>query len=423
MALLPRRRFDFHYHFPVILLMAVLVGQTALEIMPAWSPWVRLIGIILVIVGFPLIRKSYAMVPEVALYGLFVCWSIVTGFVVADNKPLFLQTMQTLIQIFMLMLIVFALFRRHQTFTYCWVIFVINALFMVGYGIFTQGFALFSPSMMENRLNPLSGTGTGANGFGLYSVVGIVSAIALLPRLKLPLQIVCVGCIGLFTSAVFLSGSRKSFFALLFIIAIIALSWSLQNFGQLWRRVPLLLLVGGCGYLLVNYALSQPVLGSRILSSIEERGDPIREELYQEAIDMFLASPIAGVGLGNFAYHSQYKTYAHSDYAESLADTGLVGFLLYLSIYPLLFIRLYRLMKLVSVHGQRRLYWDLCVMFALLAGYLFNGIGAPNFLDPKAMFFIFAMLGYIYAIPIRGGKTQIMHSRQITTGFVPTGAR
>ena len=416
MTLLQRVRFNFYYHALAMLMMAVLVGQTVLAVVPEWNSWIRMVGIILVVVGSPLLLQRHVFPKEVVLFSAFLYWSIMTGCIVADNQELFLDTVQMLVQMYALLLVAFTFFRRYQSLTYCWVLFLVNALFMVLYGAFTEGFSVYSLSAMEHRLNPLSGTSTGANDFGVYAIVGIVSAIALWPRLKLPFQVPLVGFVGILISCVFLSGSRKAFIVLLFMIIVIVLIWLAPSYRRWLRGIPLLLLTIVSVYMLVDYAFTNPVIGPRLQASIDERGDQGREQLYREAIDMFLANPIAGVGLGNFAYHSSYHIYAHSDYAEALAGTGLIGFLLYFSIYPFCFIRLYRAMKYAAAHRQQQRYRELGVVFALLAGYLVLGLGAPNFLDPKAMFFLFATLGYLYALPIRGTAASVVCSRKITGG-------
>ena len=55
-----------------------------------------------------------------------------------------------------------------------------------------------------------------------------------------------------------------------------------------------------------------------------------RIELWMDAVNMFVASPIFGVGCKEFMKHSTDA--AHSAYANALAETGLAGYLLYCSI-------------------------------------------------------------------------------------------
>ena len=57
---------------------------------------------------------------------------------------------------------------------------------------------------------------------------------------------------------------------------------------------------------------------------------------------MVFEHPFAGVGLSQFRAGSGYTTYAHNDYVEVAATTGLVGFLTYYSIFALVAWRLVR---------------------------------------------------------------------------------
>lgn len=57
---------------------------------------------------------------------------------------------------------------------------------------------------------------------------------------------------------------------------------------------------------------------------------------------MISEHPVAGVGLFQFNTHSRYTAYAHNDYVEVAATTGLVGFLIYYSIFALVAWRLVR---------------------------------------------------------------------------------
>lgn len=66
----------------------------------------------------------------------------------------------------------------------------------------------------------------------------------------------------------------------------------------------------------------------------------LREGYTNLAINIWLQSPLIGVGINNFAVLNTLSqgSYSHNNYAELLAGVGIVGFLLYY--YPL-----YRLVK------------------------------------------------------------------------------
>ncbi|WP_055446808.1 O-antigen ligase family protein [Lacinutrix mariniflava] len=78
-----------------------------------------------------------------------------------------------------------------------------------------------------------------------------------------------------------------------------------------------------------------------------------RKDIWNSAITDFKKSPIIGVGVGNWRHNSKislylnrrnkgvvFSTHVHNDYLQSLAETGIIGFLLYISIYIICFITL-----------------------------------------------------------------------------------
>ena len=70
--------------------------------------------------------------------------------------------------------------------------------------------------------------------------------------------------------------------------------------------------------------LTHPVAGS---STTE------RQLLIKEAFAVFTKHPFVGTGLDTFALQSTPKLYAHNNYVEILADLGIVGFMIFYSIY------------------------------------------------------------------------------------------
>ncbi|WGD35314.1 O-antigen ligase family protein [Olleya sp. YS] len=76
-----------------------------------------------------------------------------------------------------------------------------------------------------------------------------------------------------------------------------------------------------------------------------------REYIWKSAIKDFKTSPIIGVGIGNWRHNSKkellinydrkgflFSTHVHNDFLQALAETGVIGFLLYVIVYVLSFI-------------------------------------------------------------------------------------
>lgn len=54
-----------------------------------------------------------------------------------------------------------------------------------------------------------------------------------------------------------------------------------------------------------------------------------RAQLVRESIDIFKENPITGIGPNEFMFHSKEGVGAHNSYLELLADTGIIGFILF----------------------------------------------------------------------------------------------
>jgi O-antigen ligase len=93
--------------------------------------------------------------------------------------------------------------------------------------------------------------------------------------------------------------------------------------------------------------------------------------LYQRAMEVALENPLIGIGLDNFRDQTgtqigqRIGTYTHSNYMEVLVSTGLVGFLIYFSIYWLWLRKLIRCRGLV--HDQNHFAAYLRVVTVVLA--------------------------------------------------------
>ena len=80
-----------------------------------------------------------------------------------------------------------------------------------------------------------------------------------------------------------------------------------------------------------------------------------RQQFIKYGFQMWKDNPVGGVGLGNFRNNiNKYwslssRTYAHNNYIQLLATTGVLGFLVYYSLYLFLF------MKLFNIKNQFRL--------------------------------------------------------------------
>jgi O-antigen ligase len=204
---------------------------------------------------------------------------------------------------------------------------------------------------------------------------------------------------GLLLFAVVYSASRKGFLGLLLFIGL----WLWFSYRQrLFSKLRYLLFMALA--LLAAYALMDSVwdstrLGQRLQYTVYEEELSLglkRTTYYQEAFVLFLTNPVAGVGLGNFQIFSVFGSYSHSEYAEALSTTGLVGGFLYFAIYAVFWFRLRRIQSLAN--RDERVNSDLGVFKAFVITLLTLAISRINYQSILTMFALAGIIGYAYAL-------------------------
>ena len=169
----------------------------------------------------------------------------------------------------------------------------------------------------------LTAYGRGAN----ENIAGVLYAVAalILLHLKLPLRGLCL-CLVM--SVLFLTLSRGAILAFVLSVGAVAL---ISHKRILFAFIPLITL---------------PIFLPNIFSYMINRGTTGRSEIWSQALDYFMQSPIIGHGAANalqYEVTDQGRVYnhAHNIYLATLNDTGLVGLIALLSIITLMLVRSY----------------------------------------------------------------------------------
>lgn len=149
------------------------------------------------------------------------------------------------------------------------------------------------------------------------------------------------------------SGSRKAF---IFLFAGILLLFVLRNIGKkkiLKTVFKTCFVIIFLGYLLLEVPMFEFVL-SRMKGMVEtlmsgeqlDHSTFIREEMIRIGIDQFKDTPLLGSGMGSskmLVYNKiGDRMYMHNNFVELLASGGIIGFLIYYSMYIYLFINMFR---------------------------------------------------------------------------------
>ena len=156
--------------------------------------------------------------------------------------------------------------------------------------------------------------------------------------------------ITLFLYVIIQSGSRKCLLAAVFII----LPWlwielkSMYKLGTSAQKsiataLVLIIVLGGAYYFGNIYINSDSYI--RMINIEESEANQARLSYFAFGFDLFLKSPLFGVGLGQFAVLNPSATYSHSVIPEALSSWGLLGSLIYFLPIIAICCRAFRLAK------------------------------------------------------------------------------
>lgn len=151
-----------------------------------------------------------------------------------------------------------------------------------------------------------------------------------------------------------ISGIKKAFF---FPFAFLGFIILIQNRKNLLKRIIYLVIVMGLLIGIYNFSMSNDQMYNKIGKRIEgftnyfsgegevDASTRTRMGLAKDAWNVFLDNPVKGVSLGAFRMATEYNTYAHNNFLELLASTGLLGFVAFYWIHIFLIIMFLRRIK------------------------------------------------------------------------------
>ena len=378
-----------------VTLTLFFAGLLLQDVLPWLPPWNRLLGVVLVLLAVSSWSQRRGGIPaEAVLFGAFAVWGVLTGLLFAGDKRPVLAYGKLLPQELVLMFVLaeYATERRAPTFAF--LLLVVAPLGLWWYARGTGQFVVAQGGGEYTRVTSLT---TNPNQVGILCVQGLFGVaysiwnrkkqgFVLWPLLALPF-------IGVTLLA---TGSRKSILAVgVFVLSWASLAYSRGKSSKL-RSVLLLLMIAAALFLAGRYVMESTPVGERFRQAASNPHlSDVRYNLYLEGWKMFLESPVYGVGLGNFVLLSSEQKYAHSDYMEVLATTGAVGFVLYFSIYLVLWHRLRRVLRKRSDATSRYMVglYQVMVITSLVIG-----LGAPNFLNPIHLYIVGLMVGHAGAM-------------------------
>jgi O-antigen ligase len=257
---------------------------------------------------------------------LFFLWNIVS-YLWSINDAYTMSRITTYAQVFILVLIVWELYQKPSD-------------LIAGLQAYVLGSYVCIASLINNYTRGIvavrwqvrySATGVNAVDLSILLLLGIPLAWHLFRLLDgkkfFFFKLVNITYIPLAIFSIFLTGSRTPLFAIIPAIIFILLPKGFK-IGRY-----LLVFVFLAVSLLVIVALLPPEIIERLstaLSSISSSDIGGRADLWSDSIALFLEHPITGSGAGTLP--TVIGTWAHQTFLSILAETGLIGFLLFAGI-------------------------------------------------------------------------------------------
>jgi O-antigen ligase len=342
--------------------------------------------------AFAFLKRLQALPREAWLLWAFAAWCL-TGLPFVINWPAFSRALQMAVELAIIISLVGVIIRNSGSFKWFYFAFIGSVFFNVLAGLDTLSLEnLAADSVVaQQRSGGLTGN---ANGLGFYCFIGLLSVMGLVAEIRSVAGRVALlattlpGLYGLVVSA-----SRGAFTIFLFTL----LLWPLMCLRDLLRyRVVLLfgaVLIIALTIIFGQQVIEETYLGKRMTDAMrmEDHSSQTRFELFSAAINTFAEHPIAGVGVGQFRFVNGFGLQAHDEWGDLLSATGLVGFLLFMSVYLSLWLRLRRSVRRAqdSLMRYRLQFAKLILIVLVISGLLFRA----HYICIDSMFLIALVVG------------------------------
>jgi O-antigen ligase len=271
-----------------------------------------------------------------------------------------LHSVSRLVQLVGLVFVTYSAIRKPRD------LLILAWAFLIGAAV-TSVYALANGTL---RFGRLTGGIFNPNALAAEIVVAIVIAIFLLVATRrVSLRLICLALVTVFAIVFVQTQSRSGILALG-----AAFAFALVASGPLRGRITAVILIAAAIGLAYYVYAAPPQLRERVSSIVTgtSQASPLREDTWQIALQMTRAHPVRGVGLGNFpALESQYFTsnvnivqvgslrhfqlVVHNTYLEILAELGIVGLILFLSVLAMTVGRAAAMLAQPGPEGSSRL--------------------------------------------------------------------
>ncbi len=376
------------------------VAHLGQGLFPAMQPLLlKVVGGIIVLGVIALLARRAPTPTEVKLYFAFVGWAVMSAIAVAADLDLALRHGWT---IFQMGLLFWGVALAHSVDPDL----RITMWGLYGLGVLNLLLAYLNPEVMAmvqgegEAYGRLSAMGENPNATAQVLVFALFSALYLGTCAKsFRAKALILSAPPAFMLFLLYTGSRKMLVA----SAVVLTVWLLTSKRVVSARgktrgvYALLIVALATSLVLVSEHWEQTAMAKRWEREFAgyEGGSADRLELARQGLALFLAHPIAGVGLQNqVAIHGQVS---HSEYVDVPASTGIVGAFLYFPIYLIAFRRARRVRRLgLSRVGAD---WHAFVTYLALLAWLMAGF--TRFNDLLHLLAFGAFVGFFQAFTVR----------------------
>ena len=201
---------------------------------------------------------------------------------------------------------------------------------------------------MSLRNNGTQIIGLDKNYFSIIIVFAVIISYCFYRTSKNKLYLVCL---PFYILVIVGSGSRKALLSIALGIGVMYVYAYRDNIKKLLRfivlftvlMIVLLIFIRSRFADLYNRVINGIAVFFLDTSSVYDTSASIRTLLIERGLDLFFSNPVLGVGMNNFSFFSGDINvyggymYAHNNYIEILADFGIIGFVIFYSMYCIFF--------------------------------------------------------------------------------------
>lgn len=319
--------------FAVGLLIVMEFGRVYPDQVPIL---LKLLGLMQVFGLLCFLSQGRTMPIEVKLFFSWVLWAVLTAVVFAIDPYLSLRHGWTIFQMGILFASLVVAHIWSSDLRYIFWGFLVLGLGMALYSVVNPELL----DLIKEGSQRLQVFDRNPNGVAELWVISILASLYLSDRSRhLFVKILILITIIPISMLILFTGSRKMLISTLLVIIV----WMLLKFRNpssiglrhLLRTIPVILVVFAAAYAAVSIWEKTPM--SWRWEALNDTGSPEgyfggRDTRYLTGIEVFFKSPIIGIGLANQELVMGFGC-VHSDYIDVLATTGVVGAILYFSVY------------------------------------------------------------------------------------------